>query len=290
MPPYETPAALRDALEMRLANRARETGVDLERLRRRAAFERLLVRLEIESPGRWIVKGGMALEVRLGDRARSTRDLDLALRDAAEDGEAVREFLIDSLASDREADGFEFRVGPSQLITPDDAGRPGWRFSVETRMAGRTFAEVRVEVVARANEITKTQRVSLPGTMDFAGLGRHDVEVVDPAQHFAEKIHAYSRSYGDRPNTRVRDLPDIVLLIDDGLEPDAELLAAVEHLFRERATHGVPTAIDDPPTFWRERYSQISRDLDLSAATIDEAMSLVRRFWSDLMKQRTEET
>src|SRR5713226_5769624 len=74
---YESPAALRQALETRLGNRSRETGIDLERLRRRAAFERLLVRLELGAPHRWVVKGGMALEIRLGDRARSTRDLDL---------------------------------------------------------------------------------------------------------------------------------------------------------------------------------------------------------------------
>ena len=32
---HDTPAALRAALEARLGNRSRETGVDLERLRRR---------------------------------------------------------------------------------------------------------------------------------------------------------------------------------------------------------------------------------------------------------------
>jgi hypothetical protein len=47
---YESPAALRQALETRLGSRSRETGVDLERLRRRAAFERLLVRLELGAP------------------------------------------------------------------------------------------------------------------------------------------------------------------------------------------------------------------------------------------------
>lgn len=52
--PYETPAALRAALEDRLKNQARASGVDLERLRRRTVFERLLVRLDAASPGRWI--------------------------------------------------------------------------------------------------------------------------------------------------------------------------------------------------------------------------------------------
>ena len=124
---YDTPRALRTALEARLANRSRDSGIDLERLRRRAAFERLLVRLELAAPGRWIVKGGMALEVRLGDRARSTRDLDLALRDVDHDGESVRELLIGCLSEDADGDGFEFRVGPPRPISPDEAGHLGWR-------------------------------------------------------------------------------------------------------------------------------------------------------------------
>lgn len=196
---YDSPAALRQALETRLGNQSRETGTDLERLRRRAAFERLLVRLELGAPHRWVVKGGMALEMRLGDRARSTRDLDLALRDLQGDGSAVRELLIDCLSVDREGDGFVFLVGEPTTITLDEAGRPGWRFSIELRLAGRTFAKVRLDIVARDDEVTKTQRVALPGVLDFAGLERHDVEVVDPVQHFAEKVHAFTRTYGDRP-------------------------------------------------------------------------------------------
>lgn len=66
MSPWETPAALRDALEARLAAQALDSGLDLNRLRRRAVFERLLYRLEAAEPGRFVLKGGVALEVRLG--------------------------------------------------------------------------------------------------------------------------------------------------------------------------------------------------------------------------------
>jgi hypothetical protein len=83
---YETPQALRAALEARLKNQSRERAVDLERLRRGVLFERMLARMETAHPGRWILKGGMALEFRLGDRARATRDLDLAIRDDVEEG------------------------------------------------------------------------------------------------------------------------------------------------------------------------------------------------------------
>lgn len=279
---YESPAALRQALETRLGNRSRESGIDLERLRRRAAFERLLVRLELGAPHRWVVKGGMALEIRLGDRARSTRDLDLVLRDAEADGSAVRELLIDCLSVAREEDGFDFLVGEPAPITIDEAGRPGWRFSVESRMAGRRFASVRLDVVARDDEVSKTRRVELPGVLDFAGLERHEVEVVDPGQHFAEKVHAFTRTYGDRPNTRVRDLPDMVLLIDDGLEPTRELFAIVSRVFEARAAPAVPVELPDPPAFWREQYPAFAAELDVSAKTLDEAMTVVRTFWAAL--------
>src|SRR5438270_820099 len=262
---YESPAALRQALETRLGTRSREAGIDLERLRRRAAFERLLVRLNLGAPNRWVVKGGMALEIRLGDRARSTRDLDLALRDVQGDGSTVRELLIDCLSIDPEEDAFDFRVGEPTTITLDEAGRPGWRFPVEVRMAGRKFANVRLDVVARDDEVAKTQRIALPGVLDFAGLERHEVEVVDPTQHFAEKVHAFTRTYGERPNTRVRDLPDMVLLIDDGLEPSPELFSIVSRLFEARADSAMPVELPDPPSFWRENYPAMASELDVSA-------------------------
>lgn len=285
---YESAAALRQALETRLGNRSRERGIDLERLRRRAAFERLLVRLELGAPHRWVVKGGMALELRLGDRARSTRDLDLALRDAHGDGSAVRELLIDCLSVAYEEDGFDFRVGKPTTITLDEAGRPGWRFPVEARMAGRRFANVRLDVVARDDEVSKTQRIALPGVLDFAGLARHEVEVVDTGQHFAEKVHAFTRRYGDRPNTRVRDLPDMVLLIDEGLEPTRELLAIVSRLFETRADPAMPQELPDPPAFWREQYPAFAAELDVSAQTFDEAMTVIGTFWSTLLRNKEE--
>jgi hypothetical protein len=69
------------ALEDRLLIRPNETDISLDRLRRRVVFERVIARLLAAEPGRWVIKGGMAMEVRLGDEARLTKDLDLGLRD-----------------------------------------------------------------------------------------------------------------------------------------------------------------------------------------------------------------
>lgn len=78
---YETPHALRTALEQRLLNRSRATGVALDRLRRRVLFERILARIQAAEPGKWVLKGGMALEVRLDTEARVTKDIDRGLRE-----------------------------------------------------------------------------------------------------------------------------------------------------------------------------------------------------------------
>lgn len=76
---YATPQALRAALEQRLLMKSTATGVSLDRLRRRVVFERIVARLQVAEPGVWVLKGGMALEVRLGDAARLSKDIDVGL-------------------------------------------------------------------------------------------------------------------------------------------------------------------------------------------------------------------
>lgn len=281
---YETPAALRAALEARLVNASRATGTDLDRLRRRVVFERILARLVTATGERWILKGGFALEVRLGDRARATRDLDVALGEPAEDGADVRDALIDTLSTGA-GDDFAFAVARPREIAPDEAGRPGWRFSVTATLAGREFQRVRVDVVARPEEIAgRTEHIRMRTFLGFVGLGDLLVEAVDRRQHFAEKLHALTRDYGDRPNTRVKDLPDLLTLIEHGLEPDGALLAAVESLFETRHTHPVPDAPPVPPVSWQASYEQFATEVALDASTLDVAHERLTEFWSTTLR------
>lgn len=277
---YETPAAFRAALEQRLANAASATGTDLDRLRRRTVFERILARLSAATDERWILKGGFALEVRLGDRARATRDLDVAMEDASHNGADVRDALIDALSIDA-GDSFTFAVSTPTDLATDEAGRPGWRFSVTAEVAGRTFQTVRLDVVARVEEIAgRTERIELRTFFDFADLHDLQIEVVDRRQHFAEKLHAYTRDYGDRPNTRVKDLPDLLVLIEGGLIPDDQLREAVHSVFAARATHAVPDELSRPAEAWRQKYAEYAQTLALDAADLDAAHDRLQDFWA----------
>ncbi len=279
---YASPAAFRVALETRLLTESRVKGMDLGRLRRRTVFERILTRLESRDPGRWVLKGGMALEVRWQDRARATRDLDLAIAHVVGSDE-LRVELTDALMGDPDGDWFEFLVAAARALPSDEAGLPGWRFTVDARLAGKTYASVTIDVVVRPTELDSTERLKLAGVLAFAGIEPRDVEVVDLRQHFAEKLHAFTRNYGDRPNTRVKDLPDLILLIEAGLEPTASLRATVDRVFTTRGKHHLPHDIADPPLGWQTRYAELATDLDIAAATLPDAMTRLRLFWADTL-------
>ena len=95
---YATAGALRAALETRLLERSRRDDVDLQRLRRQVAFDRLLARMFDPAHAArhgWVLKGGYALELRFR-QARTTKDLDLTVRVVAA-GPGVEQTTVASL-------------------------------------------------------------------------------------------------------------------------------------------------------------------------------------------------
>jgi hypothetical protein len=243
---YKTADALRTALEHHLGNYSQEMSVSLDRLRRRVLFERTAARLQAAEPGSWIVKGGMALEVRLRDDARLTKDLDLGLRESEFDPDELRERLIDALGEDPDDDRFVMSVGKLKRCAEDGQGQAGWRVSVSADLAGRPFGVLKLDISPRAQELDATDVMKLPNTLAFAGIGARDIEIIDIHRHAAEKLHAMQKDFGDRENSRVRDLVDLVILHEhDLLDPnelrvdqrywpvDLERLGVIEELHPE---------------------------------------------------------
>ncbi len=271
---YETAAGLRQAIDARLNERAKSEHVEVNRLRRALVFERVMARLDAGEPGEWVVKGGMVLEWRLGGKARATRDLDLVRRGQALAGPDLRDRLIDLLGVDAADDRFTFEMGPPQALDV------GFRFNLVTRLAGKVFASVRLDVAARGDELLATETLQVPGALPaFDRLPPPQVEVASAAQHFAEKLHALTREHGERPNTRVRDLVDLLLFIELELVRASDVQPLVRHVFERRATHPMPVEIPDPPAAWARDYVEQAEATSLRARTLDEAMSRLRDFW-----------
>jgi len=74
---YSSSGAFRRALEDCLRTINIQSGAPLVRIRKMVTFDRFLARLLRYQPDQWVVKGGLALQLRLGDRARTTKDMDM---------------------------------------------------------------------------------------------------------------------------------------------------------------------------------------------------------------------
>lgn len=282
---YQSSVALRRALENRLAASSRETHVALARLRRRVVFERLVARLERTEPGMWVVKGGMAMEVRLRDDARLTKDIDLGLRDGVADSEELHERVVDALMIDLDADGFSFTAAEPMPLAADAGGTPTWRIKVGVQLAGKLFDTVQLDVSPRQHELERADRIELPNLLAFAGVPAPVVEVVDVHRHAAEKFHAMLRDYGDRENSRVRDLVDLVAMIEHGLLNPSTLASRVVDVFAERDATQPPAVLPSLPAGWAIRYDGLGVESETSPRTYAGAVDLVRQLWTDMFPE-----
>lgn len=73
---YATPLAFKAAVEQRLRGEAFASSMDLHRRRQLLVFDRYLARLFRVFKDAVVLKGGLAIELRL-ERARTTKDIDL---------------------------------------------------------------------------------------------------------------------------------------------------------------------------------------------------------------------
>jgi predicted nucleotidyltransferase component of viral defense system len=284
---YETPAAFRHALEERLRQREQETGEPLVRMRKRLVFERCMVRLQKKSGSPWVVKGGFALELRLGLRARMTKDLDLGVDmgyfggrklSSAEVAEKLREDM-ESAGEDKDRFAFIVSEGEEQLQIP---GVQAYRFTVEARLAGRRFETVRVDVGVGDPLVLPLETLKGSDLLSFAEIPSPRIRTTSLAQHLAEKVHALTRPFKESISSRVKDLADIMLLMNLGLPDPLAVRNAVGEIFASRRSHDIPKRIDDPPATWASSYAAMAQELGLKEQTLDSAIARLNDYWKIL--------
>jgi predicted nucleotidyltransferase component of viral defense system len=287
---YNTPAAFRQALEERLRQRARETGEPLVRMRKRIVFERCMARLQGKPDNPWVVKGGFALELRLGMQARMTKDLDLGvdlgyfggqIHTATDVALKLRQDLGKSME-----DGLTFQVpsrGEHALPIP---GVQAYRFTVEARLDGRQFETMTVDVGIGDPLIPPFDELNGSDLLSFADIPVVTIRATSRAQHFAEKVHALTRPFDDRVNTRVKDLADIMLLMNLGLSDPSAVMAAVTEVFDARKSHDIPQTIQNTPSTWGNSFAAMAKELSLDETTHDRATARLNEYWSKLPKSK----
>jgi hypothetical protein len=287
---YTSGGAFRRALEERLKKTSQTEQTDINRLRRQVSFDRLLARLFHDGSVPWMLKGGYALELRF-KMARSTVDIDLTMRrvdnasDSTDVNQVVRE-MLQSAASLSLEDWFEFTIGsPMMDITAAPYG--GARYPVEARMDGRIFAKFHLDAGIGDVIIHPVETIEMRDWLAFAGVERSRVQLIAREQQLAEKIHAYTLPRST-PNSRVKDLVDMALLIGDSMLDQQRALDALRLTFERRATHPLPKTLGAPPVEWERPFQELAKECGLPS-DVSVVFERVRNFFEYVLASKNVE-
>jgi len=284
---YASPEPFKQALEQRLRSLSR-SGVDFARRRQLLVFDRFLARVVATVGEAATLKGGLVLELRL-ERARTTNDVDLRMV-GAPDGllaklqQAGRLDLSDFMA---------FEVMPDDEhpeILNDAVQYDGLRFRAECKLAGKIYGQPFGVDVAFGDPIFgEPDVVVAEDVLSFAGIAPPTLRLYPIETHIAEKLHAYTMPR-KRPNSRVKDLPDIALLASAGGIEAERLRAALKQTFTFRETHALPASVPAPLEAWRAPYAAMALEDQLAWPTLDQVTKAASDFLDPVLENPLDAT
>lgn len=269
---YKTPASFKAALEQRLRNSA----TNWTRKRQILVMERFLVRLLPQFPESLVLKGGLVLELRL-DQARSTKDIDLRLN-----ADPTRLLVqIQEAGRQEMGDFLQYRVQTDKVhpeIVADGLPYGGRRFRVEALLANRPYGNpFGLDIALGEPFLGPVDQLKGTELLSFIGIDSPFFPVYPITAHIAEKLHAFTLPR-PRPNSRIKDLPDIALLAGIGPLTATELRDALNRCFQLRATHPLPSHLPDPPAGWEQGYADLVAEHDLPWKNLLELLNRLRVF------------
>ena len=132
------------------------------------------------------------------------------------------------------------------MMDIDAAPYGGARYPAEARLDGRTFVKFHVDAGIGDVILEPLETLAARDWLAFAEIDPPAVTMIAREQQFAEKIHAYTLPRS-KPNSRVRDLVDLYLLVASGSLKSARCNEALHRTFERRRTHEFPGALTPPP-------------------------------------------
>lgn len=272
---YDTPPKTKGSLEQRLRNLVGDDALQL-RTRRQIGYMAVIAALaaharDADGQPLFAIKGGVAVELLVGMKARATKDLDAAVRVPADQ---IEQRLRDALAEGW--DGFTFRLVSWTVIGTSSANRGDIKLSFR----GQPFATVLFEAAPAEGESGRELRFIDntfldPGALGLTPVG--EVPIVTLAYLIAQKLHACTdHAIPGWENDRARDLIDILLV--RRLVADAELAAvrsACAEIFALRDKHPWPPVVTVPAGWARIYESEVAKTSGFEPADVEQAAEAV---------------
>ena len=266
---YASDQAFRQALEERI-RRAYE-GKEIPRIRKMIAFERMMARLD----GRWILKGGYAIQLRT-EKARTTQDVDLLATEISH--QEIEKSFREALDKDVE-DYFKFYTSGRRMIGDEV---DSVRFLVTARVAGRVFERFHVDVGLSDPLFQPIEYLTPTNYLAFAQIETNSIPCYSIYQHIAEKVHAIWRPRKVQ-SSRVKDLVDLLLMgsLDTAIESE-KLHEAISLVFKKRGDQ-IPDSFHTFPDDWKGRYNRLAKEIQLNILEYQDAIKAVSKFISPVL-------
>lgn len=256
-----------------LTESANHSGVAAGRLRRWLGFMIVAAMLDQarhsdDDGPLFLIKGGVAMELRVGGSARATRDLDAALRAAITE---LAEHLDPALRA-----GFgDFAATRTELESIRDTGAV--RCDIKITYRHRPVVTVPVEVAeVEASMGSEVDHVPARPLSDLGIETPGSVPCIAVRWQIAQKLHACTERLDDHTNDRFRDLLDLQLLsdlVDDVAWPTVRT-ACVE-IFDSRESQPWPPTLTIPDD-WADGYSALTTDTGFTVIDVEHAAAAVR--------------
>ena len=277
LPPFKEPKrppTRRSHLERLVNAYARDTDIPQARLRHRISSLALIGALQrVQDPKagpRFLVKGGVAMELRLGMGARATNDFDVVFRGPMQ---GLLESLDEAFAEPYA--GFQFRRSGEPTYIGETSTQ---RQVIKISFHGRGWQTLTVEVARPEGTRGGDPEVVLAAisVSQFGLESPERIAVMTVRYQIAQKLHAVTEQPSDHENARYWDLIDLLLLRDlvEDLSPVRE--ACIE-VFGNRKTHPWPPELLVPGS-WEEPYKIEAEKLKFTPAEVHEAAAEVRAF------------
>lgn len=269
---YATANAFRRALEDRLKREAKARGRSLEELRREFLFQQFLALIFSIPDGRWVLKGGASLLMRLVD-ARFSKDLDLLRLGDLTSEQAIREWR--ELTAPRLGDHLAFVVEDGVSYSRVN---PVVEISV-TAYIGAKYGAFPIDLARELHIVATPERVRPKPVVEMPGLLEMPEVVVYPlTDQVADKVCAMFELYGQSqsPSSRYRDLFDLALIVST-CELDGLNVSLAVHSETRRRNLVLPSAMRSPGPNWPAGYAAIARRTRLprTPPTMDAALAMV---------------
>lgn len=209
-PKAPSPAAFRRSLGDRLRAESKHRGRPTADLRREFVFQRFLGRVFARPGGRWVLKGGTGLLVRIQE-ARHSKDVDLVVPGESFDLDEAVGALRSDIAHDA---GDQLTFGIDSVVRPDD-GQSAAMLRVTCYAGAAPFERFTIDLSTRTHLVAAVDRVRPRPVLELAEAEPLPRFVLYPLpDQVADKVCAMYGRYGatNKSSTRYRDLVDLVLI------------------------------------------------------------------------------